>query len=351
MGGRLSDIASYAGVSVATVSRVLNGRDGVSDTARRNVLTAVDVLGYTRPTLLQSRAVGLIGVSVAELTNPIFPAYVQAIERTLHSFGYSQLLSTRNLGLPAEQASINLLQQHGVSGMIFICGIHSDSTADTTQYHKLRRTGMPLAFINGHIDGFDAIFVSDDDITAMHIAVRHLAALGHTHIGLALGPTRYVAAARKRRGFHEAMHRIAPDGTADEQIADYSVEGGQAASAALIQRGCTAIIAASDFMALGAVRAARSRGFDVPADISVIGYDGSTVTAFTHPPLTTIQQPVDAIAQATVRALVEEIGGAPAPRTELLFTPELVVRNSTSSGPKIRAPAVLAPQNQAQHPV
>jgi DNA-binding LacI/PurR family transcriptional regulator len=333
MGGRLSDIASYAGVSVATVSRVLNGRDGVSDTARRNVLTAVDVLGYTRPTLLQSRAVGLIGVSVAELTNPIFPAYVQAIERTLHSFGYSQLLSTRNLGLPAEQASINLLQQHGVSGMIFICGIHSDSTADTTQYHKLRRTGMPLAFINGHI------------------AVRHLAALGHTHIGLALGPTRYIPAARKRRGFHEAMHRIAPDGTADEQIADYSVEGGQAASAALIQRGCTAIIAASDFMALGAVRAARSRGFDVPADISVIGYDGSTVTAFTHPPLTTIQQPVDAIAQATVRALVEEIGGAPAPRTELLFTPELVVRNSTSSGPKIRAPAVLAPQNQAQHPV
>jgi LacI family transcriptional regulator, repressor for deo operon, udp, cdd, tsx, nupC, and nupG len=337
MAGRLSDIANYAGVSVATVSRVLNDRDGVSEAARQSVLTAVGVLGYSRPTSLQSRAVGLIGVSVAELTNPIFPAYVQAIERTLHDFGYSQLLSTRHLGRPAEQASIDLLKQHGVSGMIFISGIHSDSTAETAQYHELRRTGMPLAFINGHIDGFDATFVSDDDVTAMDLAVRHLAALGHTHIGLAVGPTRYVPAARKRRGFHEAMHRLAPGGTAEEHVTDYSVEGGHVAGAALIQRGCTAVIAASDFVALGVIRAARSRGLDVPGDISVIGYDGSAITAFTDPPLTTIQQPVDAIAQAAVRSLVEEIGGAPPTGTELLFTPELIVRNSTSSGPQIRA--------------
>ena len=337
MSVRLSDVAAYAGVSVATVSRVLNAREGVSAAARKSVLTAVDVLGYARPTLLQSRPRRLIGVIIGELSNPIFPLYAQAIDRNLDAFGYSQLLSTRQLGQPAEQASIDMLQQQGVSGIIFVSGIHSDTTAETAQYHNLRQAGLPLAFINGAIDDFDAIFVSDDDMTAMDLAVRHLTALGHTHIGLAVGPIRYVPAARKLRGFHEAMKRYVPHGTAEDQTTHYSVEGGQSAAATLTQRGCTAIIAASDLIALGVIRGARSLGLDVPEDISVVGYDGSPIMAFTDPPLTTIQQPMDAISQAAVRALIEEIDGAAGPRTELLFTPELIVRNSTSSNPASRS--------------
>jgi LacI family repressor for deo operon, udp, cdd, tsx, nupC, and nupG len=331
MAAKLHQIAAHAGVSPATASRVLNGRPGVAEATRRSVLAAVDVLGYQRPASLQTRRIGLIGVIIAELENPIFPLYAQAIERALPSFGYNALLSTRRLGAPAERGSIDLLQAHGVAGVIFVSGMHSDSRADTGHYYELREQGIPLAFINGLIPDFDATFVADDDATAMDLAVRHLLALGHRHIGLAIGATRYTPAARKLAGFHRAMQRRSPDAIPEVHIGDYSIEGGHAAAVDLIPRGCTAIIAGSDFLALGAIRGARSLGLQVPNDISVIGYDGAPIMAYTGPPLTTIKQAVDSLTGTAVRSLIEEIEGTPRPRTELLFQPELIVRSSTDA--------------------
>ncbi|HEX5569324.1 MAG TPA: substrate-binding domain-containing protein, partial [Streptomyces sp.] len=119
----------------------------------------------------------------------------------------------------------------------------------------------------------------------------------------------------------------------------YTLEGGQAAATALIERDCTAIVCASDMMALGAIRAARQLGRSVPEDVSVIGFDDSPLIAFTDPPLTTIRQPVTAMGQAAVRALLEEVGGTPAPHSEFVFLPELVVRGSTASAPQGRGSA------------
>jgi DNA-binding LacI/PurR family transcriptional regulator len=109
------------------------------------------------------------------------------------------------------------------------------------------------------------------------------------------------------------------------------VEGGQAAAFRLIEKGCTALVCGSDLMALGAVRGVRSVGMRVPDDISVIGYDDSTLIAFTDPPLTTVRQRVLAMGETTVQALVDEIAGIPASRTEYVFRPELVVRGSTGA--------------------
>lgn len=331
---RLSEIAAHAGVSVATASRVLNGRPGVAEATRRVVLTAVDVLGYERPAALQSRRLGLIGVVIAELDNPIFPLFAQAIELALPSFGYSSLLSTRRPGLPAEKGSIELLLEHGVAGIVFVSRVHSNTLADTSHYRQLRSQGVPLAFINGYLPDFDASFVADDDVAAMDLVVRHLRALGHRHIGLATGPTRYTPSARKITGFHQAMQRHAPDAHPLEHIGDYSIEGGRAAATDLIDRGCTAIIAASDFAALGAIRGVRSLGLRVPQDISVTGYDGSPIMAFTDPPLTTVKQPVEQLAAAAVRSLIEDIEDFPRHRGELLFQPELIVRGSTGAAPQ-----------------
>jgi LacI family repressor for deo operon, udp, cdd, tsx, nupC, and nupG len=111
----------------------------------------------------------------------------------------------------------------------------------------------------------------------------------------------------------------------------FGVEGGAAAAGRLLDRGVTGFVCGSDLMALGAIREARSRGLDVPADVSVVGYDDSPLIAFTHPPLTTVRQPVAAMAVAAVRALVDEINGHPAPHSEYVFSPELVVRGSTAA--------------------
>ena len=113
----------------------------------------------------------------------------------------------------------------------------------------------------------------------------------------------------------------------------FSVEGGDTAAARLIEKGCTAVVCGSDLMALGAIRAARRAGRQVPADFSVVGYDDSPLIAFTDPPLTTVRQSVQAMAEAAVRALLDEIAGEPSPRAEYVFRPELVVRASTGAAP------------------
>lgn len=328
---RLNQIADYAGVSVATASRVLNDRPGVAEATRRSVLTAVDVLGYARPTGLQTRRLGLVGVVVAELDNPVFPALAQAIERALPSLGYSALLSTRQLGLQAEQGSIELMREHAVAGIVFVSGIHSDVEADHEHYYRLREQGLPLAFVNGAIADFDATFVATDDAAAIELTVRHLLALGHRRIGLATGPTRFTPSARKLAAFELAVQRHGRDASGTAYVGDYSVEGGRAAAIDLVQRGCTAIVAASDLSALGVIRGVRTLHMDVPADVSVTGYDGAPIMEFTDPPLTTVRQPVEQLAAAAVRSLVDEIEGNPRPRTELLFQPELLVRSSTGA--------------------
>lgn len=331
------DIAQHAGVSTATVSRVLNERGGVSEATRRSVLTAIDVLGYERPVVLRSRSTGLIGVLVPEMRNPIFPALAEAIEVELAHHGYNHLLCTRNPGLPGERAYIDMLTEHGVAGMIFVSGVHSDSTAETAQYQELIAAGMPLAFINGYTSDLDAIFVSTDDAAAMHLAVRHLANLGHTRIGCAVGPERYVPAARKLAGFRIAMARHLSGETGAEHITSFTVQGGHAAAVDLVQRGCTAVVCASDFMAIGAIQGIQSLGLAVPDDVSVIGYDGSFFFAYTHPALTSVRQDTGAIASTTIAALTDEIAGRTPPHTELLIAPELIARESTGPIPSGRA--------------
>ncbi|MFE0644358.1 LacI family DNA-binding transcriptional regulator [Streptomyces sp. NPDC058877] len=339
MTARLSDIAAQAGVSEATVSRVLNGKPGVAATTRESVLAALDVLGYERPVRLRQRSAGLVGLITPELDNPIFPALAQVIGQALTRQGYTPVLATQTPGGSTEDELTDMLVERGVAGIIFVSGLHADTTADMTRYDQLRGKGVPYVLLNGFSPKVQAPFVSPDDRAAMRLAVTHLAALGHTRIGLAVGPKRFVPVLRKIEGFQQGMQErfgLTPEESEElVQHSLYTLEGGQAAAGALLARGCTAVVCASDMMALGAIRAARQQGLDVPRDVSVVGFDDSPLIAFTDPPLTTIRQPVQAMGQAAVRALLEEVGGTPAPHSEFVFMPELVVRGSTASAPSV----------------
>ncbi|WP_434019682.1 LacI family DNA-binding transcriptional regulator [Paraoerskovia sediminicola] len=333
---RLTDLAEQAGVSTATVSRVLNGKSGVASETRQAVLQALDLLGYERPEKLRNRSAGLIGLVVPELTNPVFPAFAQQVESMLSQRGYTPLLCTQSAGGTTEDEYVEILLEHDVDGIVFISGLHADTTANMTRYEKLRARGLPIVLVNGFAAGIDAPFVSPDDSAATRLAVRHLVSLGHRKVGLAIGPDRFVPTRRKIDGFLAAMVQ---QGLADDEVAArghvasslFTVEGGQAAAGELLDAGHTGIVCGSDLMALGAIRAARSRDLRVPDDVSVVGYDDSPLIAFTDPPLTTVRQPVASMAQAAVTALVAEISGSGAPRSELLFEPELVVRESTAA--------------------
>jgi DNA-binding LacI/PurR family transcriptional regulator len=334
---RLADIAAHAGVSEATVSRVLNGKPGVSAQTREAVVTALNQLGYERPARPPSARAGLVGLIVAELDNPIFPAFAQVIENTLAMHGYTSVLGALAHDGINEDDYTDLLLDRGVSGIIFVSGLHADSSADHARYKRLIDRGIPIVLINGYADGVDATFVSTDEAGSMELAVAHLADLGHKRIGLAVGQERFVPVIRKTRGYRAGMERLGakdPGGWIANTI--FTVEGGVAAAQRLLDQGCTAICCGSDMMALGVIRAARQRGLRVPEDVSVVGYDDSPLMAFVDPPLTTLRQPVREMALVAVRGLLDEIGGMAGAHTELVFRPELVVRGSTGPVPATR---------------
>ncbi|MDA8372186.1 MAG: LacI family DNA-binding transcriptional regulator [Nocardiopsaceae bacterium] len=333
MGPRLADIARHAGVSEATVSRVLNDKPGVGADTRTAVLTALDVLGYERPARLRQRSAGLVGMVVPELENPVFPMFAQAAEGALAQYGYTPVLCTQTPGGIAEDEYVEMLMERNVSGIIFVSGLHADTTASHERYRRLVSRKLPIVLVNGYSESIPAAFVSCDDREAGRLAVNHLVALGHTRIGFTSGPDRYVPVRRKLEGYHEAMaaNGLPPEGKVELSL--FGVEGGHAAAVRLLDRGVTAIVCGSDLMALGAIRAARQRGLSVPHDFSAIGYDDSQLIAFTDPPLTTVRQPVQAMALAAVRTLYDEIAGHPVSRAEYLFDPELVVRGSTGTAP------------------
>ncbi|WP_109471769.1 LacI family DNA-binding transcriptional regulator [Ornithinimicrobium cavernae] len=331
---RLADLAQYAGVSEATVSRVLNDRPGVAAATRQAVLTALDVLGYERPSKLRRSSAGLVGLIVPELTNPIFPAFAQAVETHLAAANYTPVLCTQVPGGVHEDEYVQMLLERGVASIIFISGYHADTKAGVERYTTLRERGLPITMINGWRADIEATFISNDDVAGVHLAVRHLRDMGHTRIGLATGPSRYVPVQRKLRGYQEAMDDLLPGSDQFVQTTLFTVEGGAAAGRRLLDQGVTAVVCGSDIMALGVVRAARQAGLRVPEDVSVVGSDDSQLIGFTDPPLTTVRQDVTAMSEAAVTAILEEIQGEEVAHREYLFAPELILRGSTGAAPR-----------------
>jgi DNA-binding LacI/PurR family transcriptional regulator len=324
---RLAEVAKRVGVSEATVSRVLNGKSGVSDTTRSAVLTALDVLGYERPTQLRGVRARLVGLVLPELQNPIFPALAEVVGGTLVQQGFTPVLCTRTAGGLTEAEYVSMLLDQQVSGVVFCGGMTAE------EHQRLLSRGVPVVLLNAAVDHVGFPMVSTDDVAAVELAFGHLRTLGHRDIGLLVGPAGHIPSQRKIGAFTRLAARagIGVDGRVGHAL--FSFEGGQAIAAELIAAGARALICGSDIIALGAIRAARRAGLAIPQDFSVIGFDDSAVMNYIDPPLTTLRQPIEAMARSAVALLTSQIGGgAPAPR-ELLHEPELVVRGSTGPAP------------------
>jgi DNA-binding LacI/PurR family transcriptional regulator len=331
---RLADVAKQAGVSAATVSRVLNGKVGVSESTRQQVLVALDVLGYERPTQLRGDRGRLVGLILPELQNPIFPAFADVVGSALAQGGYTPVLCTLTAGGISEAEYIDLLLQHQVSGVIFAGGLYTQADAPHEHYARLRELRMPTVFVSAPWTDVGFPCVSCDDAVAAEQAMGHLISLGHTRIGLLLGPADHVPSRRKLAAAraHAQKHGIE---FGDRNVAQslYSLEAAQTAASRLIAAGMTGIVCASDPMALGAIRAVRRAGLRVPHDVSVVGYDDSALMTSIDPPLTTVRQPLEAMGRTVIELLLGQIAGSPVPLDELLFEPELVVRASTAPAP------------------
>jgi len=331
MSKRLAEVARKVGVSEATVSRVLNDKPGVSDSTRQAVLTALDVLGYERPTKLRGERARLVGLVLPELTNPIFPALAEIIGGALTQSGYTPLLCTQNAGGITESDYVDLLLQQQVSGVIFLGGNYSQTDAPHEHYERLQRVNLPTVLVNARMDGLDFATVSTDDVTAGEQAATHLHQLGHRRIGMLLGPADHVPSQRKLAGAQRVLAELGDPLDEDLVVRGlYTLESGQAGATRLIAAGATAIVCASDLLALGAVRAARRAGLRVPQQISVVGFDDSALMSCTEPPLTTVRQPIEPMGRTVIELLLAQIQSGVSTGVELLFEPELVLRGSTA---------------------
>lgn len=314
------------------MSRVLNEKPGVGEATRAAVLTALDVLGYERPSKLRGQRARLVGLFLPELQNPIFPAFGEVIGAGLAQHGYTPVLCTQNAGSISEADYIELLLQQQVSGVVFVGGQYAQQKANHDHYRRLESLHLPTVLVNAPVPDLNFPTVSTDDDVAMELAWEHLRQLGHRDIGLVLGPLDHVPSQRKLRAALRMADRTGIDLPDDRvQHSHYSLEAGQAATTRLLTTGTTAVICASDPFALGAVRAVKRANRAVPGDVSVVGFDDSPLMNAVDPPLTTIRQPIDPMVRMIIELLVGQLAGSATPPDEYLFEPELVVRASTAA--------------------
>jgi DNA-binding LacI/PurR family transcriptional regulator len=281
-----------------------------------------------------SVATGVIGLLVPNFENPIFPTIAEALqERTLAS-GYASILCTTQSAAFREVESVHMLLDRQVDGMIFVSCEMTNLSGEHDHYARLVHEGARIVFVNGALNTLDIPSVGVDERAAGEAATQHLLDLGHSRVAFAAGPAHYLPVQQKAMGWRTALSAagLAPDGLV--QYYDFSVAGGLRAGRKLLEGRDrpTAVICSNDLMAIGVLRAAAEAGISVPEELSVVGFDGIEATAWTNPPLTTIEQPIGVIAQTAVdslRILIEE----PRPLPNSYFRPNLRIRSSTAPAP------------------
>jgi DNA-binding LacI/PurR family transcriptional regulator len=326
----LREVADHAGVSIATASRVATGSEAVKPETRERVKRAMTELMYLHPR--QSGVIGAVGLIVPELENPIFPALAQAMEMRAKAWGFASILCHTDGDVKAESDYMHMLMERQVTGMIFISGSGADLRADHRHYRRLQEEGASLVFVNGAPNSIDAPAVGIDERAAGALATNHLIELGHTRIGFVAGPEHFVPTRQKAEG-RDAALAAASLPTQTELVAhdSFSVEGGKRALAKLLSlaKPPTAVICSSDLMAVGALQQAYAQKLRVPEDLSLVGFDGVSVTNWTQPPLTTIEQPIADMAEMAVNALWSLTDEPDRHVPNFLFRPRLRAGGST----------------------
>jgi len=328
----IRQVAQLSGVSVATVSRVFNGYTDVHPDTRARVLAAARELDYA-PSAAARTLVGrrsqLIGVVLntgahADIDNPFFLDVLVGLNHGIHAFGSDLLLFAVEL----EGEYLRRARHHRVDGVV-IWGVNRNDP----EIGKLLEAHMPLVAVDLEVVAPGATWVSSDNVGGARLAIRHLHELGHTRIATITGIVDTKPGAERLEGYRSEMASLGLAAPPEyEQVGDFYADSGHAAMLALLAlpEPPTAVFAASDEMAIGAVGAVRDAGMSVPDDISLVGFDDSRLAALLQPPLTTVAQDRVGLGKAAARALAAAIEHPDETKAPTVLPVELVVRGSSA---------------------
>lgn len=326
------DIAREASVSQSTVSRVLNGDRRVGAETRRRVEEVIARLGYTPNAVargLVTRRTNLVGIVVSDITNPFYPEFLAAIDKRLSERGFKMIVS--NADGRSDEVNGRMLLEHRVDGIIF-----TSAVLDSPSVRDLVREGFPLVLTNRYVDGVDCDTVTGDNASGARAAALHLQELGHERIAVVSGVEGSSTSRDRFEAFRDALAEVGVE-LEPEAIrrGDYRYEKAYRETQALLalDRRPTAIFCVNDLMAFAALNAARGAGVSVPGELSVIGFDDTTLSSWETFELTTIRQPLAEMARTSVELLAQRIetpGGAP----QHVSFPCLLVRRATTARPR-----------------
>jgi LacI family transcriptional regulator len=333
----MKDVAALAGVSVGTVSNVLNSPGAVSDRTRERVEAAIDKLGWVRNESARQLRAGRsrsIGMVVMDIANPFFADIVSGVEDYVYDLGYTVQLGNSAQQVSRESAHLKLFDQNRVRGLL-IAPIWDvgDRVA------QLRKRGIPVVIVDRAGDKADYCWVAVDDIEGGRLAVAHLVDQGHERIAFVGGPSKLQQVRDRRLGAQLATSSLGTDSLLAISTPLLDVESGVAAAAQIAAmpdaERPTATFAANDLLAIGLLQGFVTQGMRIPDDMAIIGYDDIAFAGAAAVPLSSIRQPRHELGRRAVELLFEEVDASdndrPHEHQHVQFAPELVVRRSTSA--------------------
>jgi LacI family transcriptional regulator len=338
----IREVAAHAGVSVATVSNVLNRPEIVAQPTRDRVHASIRELGFVRNESARQLRAGrsrTIGLVVLDVANPFFTDLARGVEDEASKAGFAVILCNSDDQERKEKRYLEVLEEHRVQGVLITPVVGAGS-----RLARLQRRGTPVVLVDSRSASRGQCSVAVDDVLGGDLAVSHLLATGHERIAYLCGPPAIRQVADRHEGAVRALRRAGRD-AADLQVIEaggLNVAAGQKAGAELaaLPAGSrpTAVFCANDLIALGVLQEMTRNRIRVPEDISIIGYDDIDFAAAAAVPLTSVRQPRQQLGHTAARLLLDEAADDDTHQhRQVIFEPELVVRQSTQPAPGSRA--------------
>lgn len=345
----IRELADAAGVSIATVSRVLNNKPHpVGEATRRRILALADEMGY-RPNLaarsLRTDRSSTIGIITDNIDSPHTTMMIRGIQDRVKEEGYICVIISADWNPEAEREAIHELASRSIDGLIFAETWHRSAS------EILELSNKPFVFVHRQFAAEQPNSVTPDEVYGARLAVGHLVDLGHRRIGYINGPAEFYASADRLAGYCQILEDagIAFD-AALIMRGDWQVESGYASAARLlsVRPRPTAIFAGNDLMATGAMYAIFDAGLRVPQDVAVVGYDNREIARIFRPSLTTVTLPLYDMGRASAEILLDLLLGHNQLHPEVKIRGRLIVRESCGADPELREPPIVVRVRQWQ---
>jgi LacI family transcriptional regulator len=337
MNPTIKDVAELAGVHPSTVSRVINDDSRISEKTKNKVLLIIKKLGYTPNAIargLKTKRTHTLGMLIPDITNPFFAEIARGVEDAANANGFNIILCNTDDKLKKERIYLEILKEKRVDGLILGTAHIKDKSI-----LELEKKKFPYILLSRNIEGLDKNCVIVDDVVGGIIVTEYLIKLGHRRIAHITGSPTVRAANNRLEGYKFALekHQIEYYEELVEE-GDFRIKGGYQAMKKFLElpEPPTAIFAANDLLALGAMQAIQKKKYHIPEDFCIIGFDDIRLASFVYPPLTTIRQPMLEMGALAVKMLLRIIEEGEFNQIKIVLKPKLIIRESCKKINKIK---------------